>query len=71
MDLGQELERDDACLLGQLNALEALAKSRGQALGSGFSYPVTVEAVARWTAGLDARGLQLAPASAMANRPGR
>ena len=29
------------------------------------------EAAARWTAGLDARGLQLAPASALANRPGR
>ena len=32
---------------------------------------VTVEAAARWTAGLEARGLQLAPASAMTRRPGR
>ena len=64
-------QQSPAAIVGQLNALEALAKSRGQALGSGFSYPVTVEAVARWTAGLDARGLQLAPASAMASRPGR
>ncbi len=58
-------------IVGQLNAIEALAKARGQALGTGFSYPVTVEAVARWSAGLEARGLQLAPASAMAQRPGR
>ncbi|WP_339914012.1 divergent polysaccharide deacetylase family protein [uncultured Brevundimonas sp.] len=58
-------------IIGQLNAIEALAKARGQAMGTGFSYPVTVEAVGRWTAGLDARGLQLAPASAMAQRPGR
>ncbi len=64
-------QQSPAAIVGQLNALEALAKSRGQALGSGFSYPVTVEAVARWTAGLDARGLQLAPASAMTQRPGR
>lgn len=64
-------QQSPAAIVGQLNALEALAKARGQAMGSGFSYPVTVEAVARWTAGLDARGLQLAPASAMANRPGR
>jgi polysaccharide deacetylase 2 family uncharacterized protein YibQ len=64
-------QQSPAAIVGQLNALEALAKGRGQALGSGFSYPVTVEAVARWTAGLDARGLQLAPASALANRPGR
>ena len=63
--------QNPAAILGQLNALEALAKTRGSAMGSGFSYPVTVEAVARWTAGLEARGLQLAPASAMTQRPGR
>ncbi len=54
-----------AAIMGRLNAVEALAKQRGGALGTGFGYPVTVEAVARWAAGLDARGLQLAPASAM------
>jgi hypothetical protein len=32
---------------------------------------VTVETAARWTAGLEQRGLQLAPASAMTMRPGR
>ena len=63
--------QNPAAILGQLNALEALAKSHGSAMGAGFSYPVTVEAVARWTAGLQARGIQLAPASAMASRPGR
>lgn len=60
-----------AAIVGQLNALEAMAKQSGAAMGTGFSYPVTVDAVARWTAGLDARGLQLAPASAMTQRPGR
>ncbi|MBI2262948.1 MAG: divergent polysaccharide deacetylase family protein [Caulobacterales bacterium] len=64
-------QQSPTAIMGQLNALEALAKARGQALGTGFSYPVTVEAAARWTAGLDARGLQLAPASALASRPGR
>ena len=64
-------EQSPTAIMGQLNALEALTKARGQALGTGFSYPVTVEAAARWTAGLEARGLQLAPASALANRPGR
>ena len=58
-------------VVARLNALEAAARSRGSALGTGFSYPVTVEAAARWTAGLEARGLQLAPASAMAARSGR
>ena len=64
-------QQTPAAIVGQLNAIEALAKARGQALGTGFSYPVTVEAVARWAAGLEARGLQLAPASAMTQRPGR
>lgn len=60
-----------AAIIARLNALEAAAKTRGAALGAGFAYPVTVEAAARWTAGLEARGVQLAPASAMAARPGR
>jgi polysaccharide deacetylase 2 family uncharacterized protein YibQ len=64
-------EQNPTAIVAQLNALEALAKGNGQALGTGFSYPVTVEAVARWTAGMEARGLQLAPASAMTQRPGR
>ena len=64
-------QQSPAAIMGQLNALEAAAKTRGAAMGTGFSYPVTVEAAARWTAGLEARGLQLAPASAMTRRPGR
>jgi polysaccharide deacetylase 2 family uncharacterized protein YibQ len=52
----------------QLDGLEVTAHTRGSALGSGFAYPVTVEIAARWAAGLPARGLQLAPASALARR---
>ena len=53
---------------GQLKMLEAGAAGHGQALGSGFAYPVTINQVRLWAAGLSARGLQLAPASAMAKR---
>ncbi|MDB5498932.1 MAG: hypothetical protein JWP28_2963 [Phenylobacterium sp.] len=49
----------------QLLALEAGALQRGQALGSGFAYPVTLEKVAQWSRALDQRGFQLAPASAL------
>ena len=49
----------------QLGALESSALQHGQALGAGFAYPVTLAKVARWTQGLEARGLQLAPASAL------
>ncbi len=63
--------RTSAAIVAQLNALEQSARSGGQALGSGLSYPVTVEAVARWASELDKRGIQLAPASAVTRRPGR
>ena len=59
---------DDRTLAGidqQLLALEAGALQRGQALGSGFSYPVTLEKVAQWANEVEARGYQLAPASAL------
>ena len=52
----------------QLLALEAQASQHGSALGSGFSYPVTVEQVSRWAQGLAGRGYQLAPASAITRR---
>ena len=52
----------------QLRALENGAAGRGQALGSGFAYPVTINQVRTWAAGLQARGLRLAPASAIAHR---
>jgi hypothetical protein len=50
----------------QLLALEAGALQRGQALGAGFAYPVTLDKVARWAGSVEQRGYQLAPASALA-----
>jgi polysaccharide deacetylase 2 family uncharacterized protein YibQ len=52
----------------QLLALESGAMQRGQALGAGFAYPVTLDKVARWAGSLNDRGFQLAPASALAVR---
>ncbi|RYF91752.1 MAG: divergent polysaccharide deacetylase family protein [Caulobacteraceae bacterium] len=49
----------------QFAALEAGARSNGQAMGSGFAYPVTLESAAVWTRSLEGRGFQLAPASAL------
>ena len=49
----------------QLLRLEAQALQKGQALGAGFAYPVTVEQVTRWAGALAGRGYQLAPASAV------
>ena len=50
----------------QLLKLEASALEHGQALGSGFAYPVTLDKVARWAQTVEQRGYQLAPASALA-----
>ena len=52
----------------QLTALESQATARGQAFGTGFSYPVTVEVVARWADRAASRGYQLAPASAITRK---
>ena len=54
-----------AAIDGQLAALESGALQRGQALGSGFAYPVTLEKVAQWANAVEQRGYQLAPASAL------
>ena len=52
----------------QLLALEAGALQHGQALGSGFAYPVTLAQVSAWTQSVESRGYQLAPASALTIR---
>jgi polysaccharide deacetylase 2 family uncharacterized protein YibQ len=52
----------------QLLALEAGALQHGQALGSGFAYPLTLAQVAAWTQSVESRGYQLAPASALTTR---
>jgi hypothetical protein len=57
---------DGAAIDAQLAALETQAGRGGQALGSGFAYPITLQEAAKWASGLQAKGLQLTPASALA-----
>jgi len=52
-----------------LERLEALARRNGSALGLAGAYPVTIERLAAWSAELEARGLQLVPASALSVSP--
>jgi len=49
----------------QLAALEASASQRGQALGSGFGYPVTLQKIAAGANAVEQKGYQLARASAL------
>ncbi|MDC7682681.1 divergent polysaccharide deacetylase family protein [Asticcacaulis sp. BYS171W] len=55
-------------ITAQLSGVESAARSKGQALGTGFAYPVTLAVAIKWTQGLEAKGLQLAPASALAHK---
>ncbi|MDO9708181.1 divergent polysaccharide deacetylase family protein [Paracraurococcus lichenis] len=54
----------------KLAALEALAKEHGAALGyAGEASPVLVDRVAAWAGSVEARGLVLAPVTALIRRP--
>lgn len=47
----------------ELARLETLARERGYALASASALPVTLDRVARWAKGLEAKGILLVPAS--------
>ena len=51
-----------------LGRLETLARTRGAAIGVATALPVSLDRIARWSAGLEARGVELAPVSALAAR---
>lgn len=55
----------DAAINRQLLMLEAGALQKGQALGAARAYPVSLKAVATWAREVEAKGYQLAPASAL------
>jgi hypothetical protein len=67
IDAGQSQESMEAALKG----LEALARERGQALGVATALPATIEAIARWSEGLSARGIVLTPVSALLSQQPR
>jgi len=50
----------------RLVQLERIARSEGYAVAIGQPYPVTIERLQEWAAGLEARGLVLAPLSTVA-----
>ncbi len=51
----------------ELMDIEALALEKGAAFGSGYAFPVTVEAAQVWISQLDEKGFILAPVSAITN----
>ncbi len=51
----------------RLYELERIAKSVGTSVGIAFPFPVTVERLSAWIAGMEKKGLVLAPLTAVAN----
>ncbi len=52
-----------------LGRLEALARSRGIAVGAAGGLPVSIDRIHQWAKAAEARGVTLVPVSAIANRP--
>ncbi|MBA3516498.1 MAG: divergent polysaccharide deacetylase family protein [Rhizobiales bacterium] len=52
----------------ELRALETTARSRGVAVGVASAFPGSIEAIAAWAEGAEARGIVLVPASAAIGR---
>jgi len=63
IDAGQSRETIEEAL----RRLETIAKERGRAIGVGTALPVTVKTIAEWAKTLSARGIALAPVSALLN----
>ena len=54
-----------AAIDAALTRLEALARARGAAIGVATALPSSLDRIARWSAGLEARGVELVPVSAL------
>jgi polysaccharide deacetylase 2 family uncharacterized protein YibQ len=57
-----------AAIDAALTRLEALARARGAAIGAATALPSSLDRIARWSAGLEARGIELVPVSALTAR---
>jgi hypothetical protein len=60
-----DIEATRIAIDGRLQQLERLARTRKGAVAMGLGYPVTIERVGAWTKTLGAKGIALAPASAL------
>ena len=67
-DVFLDNELDVDAVLRQLARVESIARSKGYAVAIGHPHAVTIEALRRWLPTLDARGLALAPISAIVAR---
>ena len=66
-----DAERDRGAILKKLDQLEATARAKGFALGTGSAFDMTVDAVTSWVAEAKKRGIEIVPVSAVALDPGK
>ncbi|WP_068311535.1 divergent polysaccharide deacetylase family protein [Polycladidibacter hongkongensis] len=68
-DLVVDSKLSSEAITAQLMELESIARRRGYAVASATAFPLTVRELAKWSEGLEARGLALVPVSALATDP--
>jgi polysaccharide deacetylase 2 family uncharacterized protein YibQ len=61
--------QERGAILKKLDELEAAARSKGFAIGTGSAFDVTVDTVAAWAAEAKRRGIEIVPITAVANDP--
>lgn len=70
-DLVIDQARDRGSILSKLDQLEATARARGFAIGTGTAFDVTVDTVAEWAKAVRQRGIEIVPVSAVTASRGR
>jgi polysaccharide deacetylase 2 family uncharacterized protein YibQ len=63
-DLVLDRQRGEAAIERELASLEAIARSRGLAVGVASAFPASVEALANWAREARGRGIVIVPATA-------
>ena len=71
IDLRIDTEAARGAIDARLAELEQIARQTGQAIGLGEPFPVTIERLGQWAATLPAKGIELAPVSAIPSQPER
>ena len=64
-----DLKQSRGDILEALDGLEATARARGYAIGTGSAFDVTVDTVAEWVREARKRGIEIVPVSALAADP--
>jgi len=68
-DLTIDTSRNRGDILKKLDQLEATARAKGFAVGTGSAFQVTVDTIADWIAEAAKRGVEVVPVTAVMNDP--